>query len=199
MLMMFLKGSFREALLNKPFIPALPEPHPWLRGGSLWPGHSVLAWGSVRGHVKRVLTGWPLTSTWGKMKNLTLVLGAGKRLKELKKGKGMPFKLEVKLANQQCVEAGPALKLRWWWSLHPCLPSWEGLLADCCALDWVSPYPCHCWGLSIVSFISHSDLGCRLLKSMCFSFVFPRKSNQCSVSFISECEFQLSDVGGQTL
>ena len=157
MLMMFLKGSFREALLNKPFIPALPEPHPWLRGGSLWPGHSVLAWGSVRGHVKWVLTGWPLTSTWGKMKNLTLVLGAGKRLKELKKGKGMPFKLEVKLANQQC------------------------------------------WGLSIVSFISHSDLGCRLLKSMCFSFVFPRKSNQCSVSFISECEFQLSDVGGQTL
>ena len=139
MLMMFLKGSFREALLNKPFIPALPEPHPWLRGGSLWPGHSVLAWGSVRGHVKRVLTGWPLTSTWGKMKNLTLVLGARKRLKELKKGKGMPFKLGVKLANQQCVEAGPALKLRWWWSRHPCLPSWEGLLADCCALNWVSP------------------------------------------------------------
>ena len=60
-----------------------------------------------------MLTGWPLTSTWGKMKNLTLVLGARKRLKELKKGKGMPFKLGVKLANQQCVEAGPALKLRW--------------------------------------------------------------------------------------
>lgn len=36
MLMMSQRESFREPLLNKSFIPAIPEPHPWLRGKSLW-------------------------------------------------------------------------------------------------------------------------------------------------------------------
>lgn len=91
MLMMSLKGSFREAFLNKPSVLALPEPHPWLRGGSLWPGHSVLAWRSVRGHVKWVLTGWPLTCNMGKDEKPDSSIGGRKKAKGAKERKRNAF------------------------------------------------------------------------------------------------------------
>lgn len=79
------------------------------------------------------------------MKNLTRISEGRIGLKELEKGKVMPFKLGLKLATQRCVQTGlgsgqrmpgrPALELGGWWSprnwwiLRPRLPSLEVLLA----------------------------------------------------------------------
>lgn len=102
------RGSFREALLNKSFTPAVPEPHPWLGEQNLWLWHNGLAWGLIRGHMCWVPTGGLTPNQLcGGMKNLTLMSKGRMTDKGAKVRKAMPFKLGLKLATQRCVQMAP--------------------------------------------------------------------------------------------
>lgn len=92
-----------EALLNKSFTPAVPEPDPWLGDQSLWLWHNGLSWGSVRGHMWWVPTSGLTPNQLGgggeEMKNLTLMSKGRMKDKRAKIRKAMPFKLRLKLAT----------------------------------------------------------------------------------------------------